>query len=113
MLPGDRLGLLPTSYEPNAVDDVFITTYDNTTGAVTLNTSLSYYHWGAAESTGNLYNGVDIRGEVILLNRNVKIQGEDIESWGAQIVTSDTIEADMTMRYGSMVLDNVEIFNSS
>jgi len=33
-----------------------------------------------------------MRGEVLLLTRNVKIYAEDIESWGGQIVTSDTME---------------------
>jgi len=41
-----------------------------------------------------------MRGEVLLLNRNIKIAGQDIESWGAQFVTSDTIENDGTMRFG-------------
>lgn len=57
-----------------------------------------------------------MRGEVLLLTRNVKIDAEDIESWGGQVVTSDTIEiydGEMTMRTGSTVIDNVEIFNCS
>jgi hypothetical protein len=33
-----------------------------------------------------------MRGEVILLTRNVVIDAEDIDSWGGQIVTSDTQE---------------------
>jgi hypothetical protein len=33
-----------------------------------------------------------MRGEVLVLTRNVRIIGEDIESWGGQIVTSDTVE---------------------
>lgn len=33
-----------------------------------------------------------MRGEVILLTRNVKIDAEDIGSWGGQIVTSDVTE---------------------
>jgi hypothetical protein len=28
------------------------------------------------------FNGVDMRGEVLLLTRNIVIAGEDIESWG-------------------------------
>lgn len=47
-----------------------------------MESSLQYYHWGAAESTSAKYNGVDIRGEVMLLSRNIRIVGEDIESWG-------------------------------
>ena len=74
---------------------------------------MNYYHWGAAVSTGPEFDGVDMRGEVMLLTRNVKINAEDIESWGGQLVTSDTIEFDGTTRFGHTVLDNVEIFNCS
>ena len=41
-----------------------------------------------------------MRGEVILLTRNVVIDAEDIESWGGQIVTSDTQEI-----YGTELID--------
>jgi len=33
-----------------------------------------------------------MRGEVLILSRNIKVLGEDKESWGAQVVTSDTVE---------------------
>ena len=32
LVSGDRLALLPTSYAPDAADDVFVKTYDNLTG---------------------------------------------------------------------------------
>lgn len=88
---GDRLGLLPTSTENRASDDVIVEEYDTTTGVVKIDRArppneidepgLNWYHWGAAESTEKEY-GVDMRGEVVLLTRNVKIVGEDVESWG-------------------------------
>ena len=81
-MEGDRLALLPTSYQWNAWDEIFVVSYDSETGVVEADHALEYYHFGQTESTGDLYNGLDIRGEVILLTRNVKIQGEDIESWG-------------------------------
>jgi hypothetical protein len=56
---------------------------------------------------------VDIRGEVVLLTRNVKIVGEDIQGWGGQIVTSSTVEGDGTIRKGQVIMDNVEIYNCS
>lgn len=33
-----------------------------------------------------------MRGEVLLLSRSIVVAGEDIESWGGQIVTSDVME---------------------
>lgn len=46
MVAGDRLALLPTSYDSRASDDVFVTSYDNVTGKVNLDRVLSFYHWG-------------------------------------------------------------------
>ena len=74
--------MMPTSYSPTSIDDVFVQSYDSSTGKTTLTTNLKYYHWGKATSTGADYDGVDMRGEVLLLTRNVKIDAEDIESWG-------------------------------
>jgi hypothetical protein len=82
MVAGDRLGLLPTSYDPEAIDDVFVTSYDSESGKVVINATLDFYHWGQEESTGDDYDGLDMRGEVVLLTRNVLIDAEDIESWG-------------------------------
>ena len=51
-------------------------------GVITLDKALWNYHYGAAESTGTLYNGVDIRTEVLMLTRNIKVYGEDADGWG-------------------------------
>jgi len=91
---GDRIGLLATAFNSLAADDGWITSYDNTTGLVSLNVTLDHYHWGQAASTADDFEGIDLRGEVVLLSRNVRIVGEDIESWGGQMVTSDTVEID-------------------
>jgi len=89
---GDRLGLLPTSTQNVASDDVTIVEYDATTGVAKIDRvrppadkngpGLSWYHWGDPVSTEKAYGNVDMRGEVVLLTRNIKIVGEDIESWG-------------------------------
>lgn len=115
-VPGDKISLLPTGYVRHMRDDAWIETYDNVTGATTINTTTNHYHWGAAESTAADYNGADVRGDVILLNRNVRIVGEDIESWGGHILTGDTVElegAEIKMRTGHMILDHVEVYNNS
>lgn len=69
-------------------------------------------------SSADKYNGVDIRGEVLLLSRNVRVVGEDIWSWGGQIVTTDLMEFDtntmeLVPRYGQLLMDNVEVYNCS
>jgi hypothetical protein len=77
IVPGDRLALLATSYENMASDDVVVKTYDATTGLVTVhaNYTLNFYHWGAQKSPGDKFGGADMRGEVIMLTRNIKIIG--------------------------------------
>jgi hypothetical protein len=113
LVKGDKLALAATSYAYTASDEVIVETYNSGTGIVTFLSSLNHYHWGAQTSTASKYNGVDIRGEVLLLTRNIKIIGEDIQGWGGQIVTSDTIEGDLTMRTGQLIMDNVEVYNCS
>ena len=63
-------------------DYATITTYDIVTGIAILDRTLNYYHYGANVSSASKYNGVDIRGEVVLLSRNVRIVGNDTEAWG-------------------------------
>ena len=69
-----------------------IDNYDIQTGLIKFTESVKYYHWGDYQSTASTYNGVDMRGEVVLLSRNVRVVGDDTMSWGGQIVTSDTID---------------------
>jgi len=71
LVAGDRIALAATSYHHHAGDYSTLTGYDNVTGLCTLNTALEWNHWGAPESTASKYNGVDIRGEVLLLSRNI------------------------------------------
>mmetsp|Transcript_22262 Transcript_22262/g.16721 ORF Transcript_22262/g.16721 Transcript_22262/m.16721 type:complete len:269 (-) Transcript_22262:1359-2165(-) len=78
---GDKIGLAPTTLVFNDSDYATIATYDADTGRATLVEALTGYHWGAEESTEDDY-GVDMRGEVFLLSRNVKIQGYDNDAWG-------------------------------
>lgn len=110
---GDEIGLLPTGFDSVAVDFAIVTAYNSATGVVTLDRPMNYAHFGANQSTGNLYNGVDIRGEVVLLSRNIRIVGNNTENWGCQIVTTDFEEANLIWRFGNTFMDNVEIYNCS
>jgi len=74
LVPGDRIALAATTYAFMASDDMFVSTYDNLTGIATLTKTLEHYHWGASQSTVSKY-GVDIRGEVMILSRNIIIAG--------------------------------------
>jgi hypothetical protein len=50
-----------------------VKSYNSVTGDLVISTPLLYYHFGAAVSTGANYQGLDMRGEVILLSRNIVI----------------------------------------
>lgn len=80
-MEGDRIALAATSFENTAGEDAIVKAYNAKTGETDLTAALKFYHWGAAESTEEKYK-VDMRGEVLSLSRNIKIVGEDVESWG-------------------------------
>ena len=79
---GDRLALLPTSYHKHSYDELVVVSYDGETGEVVADSALNYYHFGREQSTGDLYSGLDMRGEVVLLTRNIRITGERLDNWG-------------------------------
>ncbi len=110
---GDRLALLPTGMNPGEGDYAIIQEYNIATGLITLDRPLDHPHYGAATSTASKFGGVDMRGEVLLLSRNIQIIGNDTEAWGCQVVTSDFVEANGVWRFGSTIMDNVEIYNCS
>lgn len=70
-----------------------------------------------------MYDGVDMRGEVLLLSSNVNITAStDAASmsaayprpYGCQILVSDFFEPeDFTYRFGEINIDNVALFNCS
>jgi hypothetical protein len=118
LVQGDRIALTASSYRYDTGENFFVSSYDSSTGKVEIDSVIQYHHYGAPESTGEKYNGVDIRTEVLLLTRNVQIVGEDIESWGCQMVTSDTVEfnfetLELINRNGQLIMDNVEMYNCS
>ena len=88
------------------------------TGEVQIDRAIRYHHFGAAESTAEKYNGADLRTEVLLLTRSIRIVGEDVEAWGGTILTSDAVEYDfeaddIVFRNGQLLMDNVEVYNCS
>lgn len=109
LVAGDQIALLATDFLYDKGENVTVKAYDQGSGVVTLESALVNYHWGAAESTGNEYEGLDMRGEVVSLSRNIKIIGENVDSFGCQILTSDIMEIDGTERNGVTTLDSVEV----
>jgi len=98
--------------QTDASDYATVVNYISNTGEVKLDRKLSHYHWGQDESTVSTHD-IDMRAEVLLLTRNVKIYGSvSSDNWGCSILTSDYSDGTF-MRAGSTIFDNVEIFNCS
>lgn len=120
---GDKLGLPATNTDPYNSETVEVATYDANTGVVTLSEPLKGYHFGDSRSTGDEYNGVDMRGEVLLLSSNVNVTAStDAASmtnayphpFGCQILVSDFFEpGTMEYRAGAIKFDNVAVYNCS
>lgn len=96
---GEEINLLPTATQPLHSDYATITSYDKQTGDLVISSGLKYYHFGQAQSTLDKY-GVEMRGEVVLLDRNVRVMGEDTDSWGGQILVSDSKDDDGKLHSG-------------
>ena len=112
---GDLLGFAATALQWKQSEQATVKSYNSVTGDLVINTPLFYYHFGAAASTGANYQGLDMRGEVVLLSRNIVIQGDNSNSWQGQFVTADATQIDATGNSvtlsGLTILDGVELYN--
>lgn len=56
-----------------------------------------------------------MRGEVILLTRNIQIKGEDKDGWGCSVLTAELRDPNDSKKFlaGQMILDTVEVYNCS
>lgn len=112
LVKGDKIGLAATSYIEFAHDIKTVEAYNAKTGEVTLTDGLKYYHYGAAKSTGEYYAGADMRGEVVILSRNLKIKGlRESTGHGCQILTADIMTEEGTMVEGQTMIDSIEMEN--
>lgn len=107
---GDKIFFGPTTNDYNSHDYSEISNYYPDTGRLELTEAVDHYHFGDYSSTGSDFDGVDMRGEVILLTRNVKITGDSSNDHGCATVTSDRTEADRSVRKGRAIFDNVEFY---
>ena len=111
---GDEIYLAPTNHQWTHSEYRKIVKYDPQTGSLTLDDALRFYHYGAEESTDKDFDGLDMRGEVRLLTRNVRIVGNDNnDNWGGNILTMDRMEFDGSIRIATTMLDSVEVAKCS
>lgn len=78
---GEKIYLAPSNMNHLGSDYRTIMSYDSGSGMLYLDRPLDFYHFGG-DSTANDYSGVDMRAEVVLLDRNVVIEGTDEDNWG-------------------------------
>lgn len=93
----DILALAATSYNAQGGEEVVVQDYDFSSGKVTLVEPIEMYHWGQSESTASKYNGVDMRGEVAILTRNIQITANMTANstngtLGCSLVAANTFE---------------------
>jgi hypothetical protein len=113
---GDELAILATQLDPVQNDYAFITaieTDDDLGHKISLDRMLTYRHFGSTEDDWTDSADIDLRGEVYKLNRNIKIVGEDIETWGGQIIVQDYQENDGTDRSGYVYFEEIQVYNCS
>jgi len=120
---GDILGLTPTNMDAKGYETVTIKNYTAGTGHVFIEGNLTSYHFGAVKSTAEDYSGVDMRGEVMLLTRDIMITASTDtnsttkahpEPWPCRVLVADFFEpSDFKYRKGTIHMDNVSIYNCS
>ena len=105
---GDLIGIAGSSYSHDQQEIVQIKTISN--GVITFDTGLSYRHYGSSDATKYLIHGIDLRSEVVLLSRNIRIKPVDDASvpWGCQTLTTDLIVPSMTPLIGKSIFSYVE-----
>ena len=117
----EQLVLAPTNMRTLDTDICTIREYDVGSGMVVCKETLQGFHFGADDSTEDDV-GVDMRGEVALLSRDIEITASqhDIshtarEAWECRILVSDFFEnnEDMTLRAGVLQMDNVSVHKCS
>ncbi len=114
---GEKIVIAPSNMRTMDTDICEIQSISGNT--ITCTSALEGYHFGDSSSTETDY-GVDMRSEVALLTRNIRIvPSADVsntlpnsEVWGCRVLVADFIDADENgsfPRSGSLAFDNVEV----
>lgn len=77
---------------------------------MTFRSALKFNHYGAAQPISTKNGTLDMRAQVILLSRNVVIEGTDEDEWGCTIQTVGYITLENPTRIeGQALMQGVEI----
>ncbi|MCV2886628.1 hypothetical protein OE749_18185 [Aestuariibacter sp. AA17] len=105
---GDEIVIAPTGFDPHHAEKRTITGVANSGRTITLNSPLSYSHWGTTKgySNGSTSWTLDERAEVANLTRNITIRSANDSYWSNQRMGATV----MAMMSGKANINNVELF---
>ena len=108
---GDEIFIAPTQRISKEYETHTITAISG--GVITLDSKIKYYHFGASTVTKQTsYGLLDMRAEVGLLTRNIKIQGSDEDYWGGRLYVGEVYNSTYDTYYrGRVDIDAVEFIN--
>jgi hypothetical protein len=108
---GDEIFIAPTQRISKEYETHTITAIAG--GEITLDSKIKYYHFGASTVTKQTsYGLLDMRAEVGLLTRNIKIQGSDEDYWGGRLYVGEVYNSTYDTYYrGRVDIDAVEFVN--
>lgn len=110
---GDDIVIASSSMDPNEVEYAKIKTKTDAR-AFELTTALLYDHYGSANSISTQYGTLDMRTEVGVLTRNIKIIGANDSDWGCRVLTAryqvyDNDLGSLVWIEGRSIMQGVEI----
>jgi len=117
---GETIGIAATNMRTMDFDYCKILTIESGAGKVKCEAELDGFHFGALDSSETDW-GVDMRAEIFIMDRNIKIQASTddprspglSEAWGARILVADFFEPTLAHRQGMIEFDNVQVYNCS
>ena len=110
---GDELVIASTSMNPDEVEYVTIqSVVDNNT--FTIDKGLQFNHYGSANPINTEYGYLDMRAEVGVLSRNIKIIGANDSDWGCRVLTAryqvfDSDTNSLVFIEGNSIIQGVEM----
>ncbi|MEM7316109.1 MAG: G8 domain-containing protein, partial [Planctomycetota bacterium] len=103
---GDEIVIASSSYDytEEEVRTIVAIEYGDETSSIRLNAPLSYRHYGSVETydAAGLPKSIDMRAEVALLSRNIKVQGLESQDTDVQFGDRASVQTEARERPGGL-----------
>mmetsp|Transcript_29621 Transcript_29621/g.95059 ORF Transcript_29621/g.95059 Transcript_29621/m.95059 type:complete len:1807 (+) Transcript_29621:66-5486(+) len=107
-LVGDKIVIAPTEFSYREAEVRTITAVSGQ--VLTLDSALTYKHYGAAATQTISGQTLEVRAEVALLTRNLRIEGtERVTQYGCRVLATSFVDSSTT-HTGKLQMRDVEIF---